>query len=150
MDHPPFPADGKIMDRAMLTDIGVVAIIMAVGTLSVFFTSGESIVFRRTMAFTTLILFQLFNTLQARSSSQSAFIGMFRNGWLWVVLGATLLVQVIVLDLPWIARAFGVAPLTILNWIECAFVASSVIWGMEIVKWVRRYSQTRRNEAYAA
>jgi Ca2+-transporting ATPase len=150
MNRPPFPANGKMMDSAMLTDIGIVAVIMALGTLSVFFTAGPSIEFSRTMAFTTLILFQLFNTLQARFSSQSAFTELFRNGWLWVVLGATLLLQVVVLDLPWIAHAFGVVPLSFFHWMECAFVASSVIWCMEIVKWVRRHYRAHRNEVYAA
>lgn len=150
MNRPPFPAYQRMIDAVMLTDIGIVAIIMATGTLFLFFTAGESIAFSRTMAFTTLILFQLFNTLQARSSSRSSFSGLFRNGWLWAVLGATLVLQVIMLDLPWIASAFSVVPLTFVQWIECALVASSVIWGMEIVKWVRRHYHAHRNEVYAA
>ena len=40
------------------------------------------------MAFTTLVLFQLFNVLNARSDERSAFQRLFRNRWLW---GALLL-----------------------------------------------------------
>ena len=35
------------------------------------------------MAFTTLMLFQLFNLFNARSDEQSAFRGLFTNRWLW-------------------------------------------------------------------
>jgi P-type Ca2+ transporter type 2C len=36
----------------------------------------------RTMAFTTLVLAQLFNCLNARSDRTSAFHGLFTNRWL--------------------------------------------------------------------
>jgi Ca2+-transporting ATPase len=150
MRRPPFPAHGRLIDSVMLTDLVIAAVIMAIGTLTVFFTAGESITFSRTMAFITLILFQLFNTLQAHSSFQSSITGMFRNRWLWVVLGGTLMVQVVMLHLPWIAHAFGVVPLGFFRWIECALVASSIIWSMEIVKWVRRQHRTDRSKNYAS
>ena len=34
------------------------------------------------MAFTTLMLFQLFNVFNARSDERSAFEGLFTNHWL--------------------------------------------------------------------
>ena len=37
----------------------------------------------QTMAFTTLMLFQLFNVFNARSDEESAFRGLFDNRWLW-------------------------------------------------------------------
>jgi Ca2+-transporting ATPase len=37
------------------------------------------------MAFTTLMLFQLFNVFNARSDERSAFVGLFHNLWLWGV-----------------------------------------------------------------
>jgi hypothetical protein len=33
------------------------------------------------MAFTTLVLFQMFNVVNARSDEQSAFVRLFTNGW---------------------------------------------------------------------
>ena len=44
--------------------------------------SGD-IVEARTMAFTTLVLAQLFNTFNARSDRVSAFHHLFTNRWLW-------------------------------------------------------------------
>ena len=145
MARAPFPAGARMIDRSMLSDIGIVAVIMAAGPLPVFFAISGTVALGRTAAFTTLILFQLFNAFQARSSKQSVFSGIFRNGWLWVTIAAMILLQLLVLDLPIFARAFGVVPLTGSLWMRCILAASSVIWGMEVVKWWRRYSSKREN-----
>ena len=145
MARAPFPAGARMIDHDMMIDIGIVAVIMAAGTLSVFFATSGSLDLRRTVAFTTLILFQLFNAFQARSSQQSVVSGIFRNGWLWVTIAAMILLQLLVLDLPIFARAFGVVPLTGSLWMRCILAASSVIWGMEVVKWWRRYSSKKEN-----
>jgi hypothetical protein len=37
----------------------------------------------KTMAFTTLTMFQLYNVFNARSAERSAFAGLLANRWLW-------------------------------------------------------------------
>ena len=49
------------------------------------------------MAFTTLMLFQLFNVFNARSDDASAFSGLFTNGWLWAAVGLSLVLHVAVI-----------------------------------------------------
>ena len=44
----------------------------------------------QTMIFTTLMMFQLFNALNARSDEESAFCGLFRNRWLWTAIASSL------------------------------------------------------------
>ena len=44
----------------------------------------------QTMTFTTLMMFQLFNALNARSDEESAFCGLFRNRWLWAAIALSL------------------------------------------------------------
>jgi hypothetical protein len=39
--------------------------------------------YAQTMAFTTLMLFQIFNVVNVRSDDISAFVGLFTNHWLW-------------------------------------------------------------------
>ena len=46
--------------------------------------------YAQTMAFTTLMLFQLFNVFNARSDERSAFDGLFTNHWLWAAIGLSL------------------------------------------------------------
>ncbi|MGA8042976.1 MAG: cation-translocating P-type ATPase [Terracidiphilus sp.] len=149
MDRAPTPAGARMIDAAMLQDIGIVAAVMAAGTLGIFFGSerGLGIGIIRTMAFTTLILFQLCNTLNARSHQLSAFTGLMQNKRLWVTLIVTLALQIVILQVPLFARSLDAAPLSPAQWLRCALVASSVLWVMEIVKMFRR---TAANRAIAA
>jgi magnesium-transporting ATPase (P-type) len=61
----------------------------------------------QTMAFTTLVFCQLFNVFNARSEYTSAFSHMFTNRWLWLAVLLGILLQVAVVYLPILNRAFG-------------------------------------------
>ncbi len=141
MRQHPFPIGGKIVDLPMWIDISLVAGVMAAGTLWIFFHSagGENMELRRSLAFTTLILFQLFNALNARSSTQSAFQDFFRNTWLWGTIAVSLVLQLVILDVPFFQRALSVTALSAGQWIRCIVVASSVLWVVEAEKLFRRY-----------
>ena len=64
------------------------------------------------MAFTTLMLFQLFNVFNARSDERSAFAGFFRNRWLWAAVGLSLVLQVAVVYVPFLQQAFSTTSLS--------------------------------------
>jgi hypothetical protein len=78
--------------------------IMAAGTLLVldaslpggFIEGTGDIRYAQTMAFTTLVFFSAFTVFNARSDSQSAFVGLFSNGWLWAAVALALALQVAV------------------------------------------------------
>ena len=92
----------------------------------------------QTMAFTTLMLFQMFNLFNSRSDEQSAFTGLFKNRWLWMSLGVSLALQVAVVHVPVMQQAFSTVGLNPDDWLLCAMVASSVLWLREIEKAIRR------------
>lgn len=92
----------------------------------------------RTMTFTTLVMFQLFNAFNARSDERSAFHGLFRNRWLCGAVGLSLAAQVAVVHLPFLQAAFSTTDLTPLEWGLCAATASSALWIRELTKLVRR------------
>jgi P-type Ca2+ transporter type 2C len=140
MRRVPLPAGARVVDAPMVIDIAIVGVVMTTGTLSMFLGRGRetSIQLVQTLAFTTLIFFQLINTLNARSHRQSAFRGLFRNCWLWSALLGTFALQVLVLNLPLMEHALSVVPLTLGQWAGSIIVASSVLWTMEAVKWFRR------------
>jgi Ca2+-transporting ATPase len=123
-----------------------VGIIMAIGTLLMLDASlpGGLIAgtgtmgYGQTMAFTTLMMFQLFNVLNSRSDEQSAFHGMFRNKWLWAAVGFSLALHVAVVYLPFLQKAFSTVSLAGTDWLRCALVASSVLWLREAAKWLAR------------
>jgi Ca2+-transporting ATPase len=142
MTRPPRPPDEGVLTGRMWRGIVLVGAVMAVGTLYVLDASlpggliegAGTLPYGQTMAFTTLMLFQAFNVLNARSDERSAFVHLFRNGWLWGALGVSVLLQVLVVYVPALQRAFGTVPLTAGDWTFCTVVASSVLWVREISK----------------
>src|SRR5690606_39210916 len=93
----------------------------------------------RTAAFTVLVLAQLFNALNARSGIESAFRGLFRNGWLWAAIALGVLLQVAAVHLPPLNTAFGTVPLDAGQWLACTAAASLVLWLAELWKWLLRH-----------
>jgi magnesium-transporting ATPase (P-type) len=92
----------------------------------------------RTMAFTTLVIAQLFNCFNARSDRTSAFHHMFTNPLLWAAIALSLALQVAVVHLGPLNRAFDTQPLGLAEWAICAALGSLVLWGDEARKLVAR------------
>jgi Ca2+-transporting ATPase len=90
------------------------------------------------MAFTTLVMFQLFNVFNARSDVQSALHRPFRNRWLWMAIALSLLMQALVIYVPFLQKAFSTVSLTAGDWLLCTAVASSVLWLRELGKLARQ------------
>ena len=86
------------------------------------------------MAFTTLMLFQIFNVVNARSDDISAFVGLFTNHWLWAAMALSVALQVTVVYVPVLQQAFGTVGLSAGDWLRCIAIASSVLWLREIGK----------------
>lgn len=86
------------------------------------------------MAFTTLVLFQLFNVFNARSDEKSAFVGLFHNRYLWGALGLSLSLHIMVIYVPFLQSAFSTTSLSLSDWGRCALVASAVLWARELSK----------------
>jgi P-type Ca2+ transporter type 2C len=142
MDRPPRPQGSGVITRRMWAGIAFVGLIMAAGTLLVLdhalpgglIAGSGDLPYARTMAFTTLMLFQLFNVPNARSDEKSAFRGLFRNPWLWGAILLSLLLQFLVVYAPFLQPAFGTVALNFGDWLLCAAVASSVLWLREASK----------------
>src|SRR3546814_13030950 len=90
------------------------------------------------MAFTPLVMFQLFNAFNAHSDEQSAFHGLFRNHWLWAALALSLILHILVVYMPFLQEAFSTTDLSAGDWLICAVVASSVLWLREASKLITR------------
>jgi P-type Ca2+ transporter type 2C len=146
MEQPPRPRGEGVLTRRMWRGIVFVGVIMAAGTLFVLdaslpggFVDGRGdLRYAQTMAFTTLMLFQLFNVTNARSDEQSAFVHLFTNRWLWAAIGGSLALQVLVVYAPFLQRAFGTTGLSGRDWVFCVTVASSVLWLREASKAIAR------------
>ena len=58
----------------------------------------------RTMAFTTLIFFQMFNVFNARSDTHSAFYQLFHNVWLFGAVALSIVLQIAVIYVPFLQK----------------------------------------------
>ncbi len=147
MQRPPRDPRSPVITGQMWFNILFVGLIMAVGTLAVMdwalpggLIAGEgSLPYGQTMAFTTLVFFQLFNVFNARSAEQSAFHRLFSNPWLWAALALSVALQVAVVYTPLLQQAFTTVALAPGDWLICIAVASSVLWVMELRKLIGRW-----------
>jgi Ca2+-transporting ATPase len=146
MNAPPRPPGEGVITRRMWAGIFIVGAVMAVGTLLVLDASlpggllagTGDMRYAQTMAFTTLVCFQLFTVFNARSDERSACIGLFSNPWLWGAVLLALVLQGAVIYLPVLQQAFSTVSLGFGDWLRCVAVASSVLWLRELSKVITR------------
>jgi magnesium-transporting ATPase (P-type) len=146
MHRPPRRPTDRIIDARMWIGILWVGMVMAVVTLVALdlrlaggLLGGDGdIVEARTMAFTTLVLAQLFNCFNARSDRTSAFHHLFTNPWLWGAIVLSMLLQVAVVHVPILNDAFDTTPLSLGDWLTCIALASVVLWADEAKKLLER------------
>jgi Ca2+-transporting ATPase len=146
MSQPPRPSSEGVIDRRMRADIALVGIVMAAGTLLIFdaalpggFIEGTGgMEYARTMAFTTLMFFQLFNAFNSRSDVHSAFRSMFRNRRLWAAVWLSAGLHMLVVYVPFLQTAFGTVRLNAWDWTRSILVASSVLWIVETAKFLTK------------
>jgi Ca2+-transporting ATPase len=146
MSRPPRDPTTSVITPKMWAAMVLIGTIVAVGTLGVLdwalpgglIPGSESVERGRTLAFTTLVFFQLVNVFNSRSETQSAFHQPFSNKWIWAAIGISVILQVAVVYVPFLQVAFETAPLSLTDWLVCLAVSSMVLWPIEVLKWVDR------------
>jgi magnesium-transporting ATPase (P-type) len=145
MGRPPRHLGDPVIDAEMQIGVLFVGLVMAVATLLTLdiglpgglVDGSGSLDEARTMAFTTLVVAQLFNCFNARSDRVSAFHHLFTNRLLWAAIGLSLLLQVAVVHVPFLNDAFDTTGLDAAHWLLCVAMGSSVLWADELRKLVR-------------
>jgi magnesium-transporting ATPase (P-type) len=153
MSRPPRSLSDRVIDNRMWRGVIGVGLVMASATLltiDLYLPAGlvegtESLDVARTAGFTVLVLAQLFNAFNARSESGTAFHRVFANRWLWGALALSAALQVAVVHVPLLNRAFGTAPLSAEQWLVCVAMASTVLWAVELRKLAIRLTARRRS-----
>jgi magnesium-transporting ATPase (P-type) len=146
MRRPPAVPGSHVIDGPMRLGIALVGLTMAgitIATLDLELPGGlvdgdSGVGTARTAAFTTLVLAQLFNCFSARSDTDSALVGAFRNRLLLLAVALAATLQVAVVHLPFLNEAFGTEPLSVGQWARSTALASLVLWVSEARKVVVR------------
>jgi magnesium-transporting ATPase (P-type) len=99
---------------------------------------SSSLTEARTVTFTTLVLAQLWNCLNARSDHASFVNHLFTNPLLWAAIALSLALQVAVVHVPLLNDAFDTTGLSPAQWAVCAALGATVLVTGEAYKAVLR------------
>ena len=130
--RPPRPKSEGVLDRTLLERLVLVGLWLAIGTVAVFYWSwevrGDDLTVARTMALTTMVLFQKVHVFNCRSEDVSVFHkSLLANKLLFAGVLTSLAVHIAALYLPVTQDLLGVVPLDPTAWLIAIAVASTAI-----------------------
>ena len=144
MRQKPRPRRQTIFTLSVTTYLLIAGLWTALVSLGVFLWAmhaGRSLEEAQSLCFVTLILIEFFNALNCRSLEQSIFhIGLFKNKWLWLAITWECLLLLLIVYLPPLHDPFNTFPLQWWEWVIAIASASTIFWGLELYKLVRRLS----------
>ncbi|MBN1382921.1 MAG: HAD-IC family P-type ATPase [Deltaproteobacteria bacterium] len=142
LQRKPRKTDAGIMSRLMYERGILVGIVIAVGVIHVFYTAlkeNVSLEHARTMAMTTMVIFQFFQAWNCRSESRSVFLmNPLSNSFLFFSMIAAFLAQIAVVYAPTLQWIFRTEALTVMEWVRITGVALMVVLVVEVDKFIRR------------
>ena len=120
------PEKGELIDKKTFIKITISGLVMTIGTLGLFLYElnggGANVKTKAiTVAFTVFVLYQLFNALNYRSSSKT------RNIMLWLSLIGSLILQVLVIYVPFLQKIFKTCSIGLYDWILIIIVSAIIL-----------------------
>ncbi len=135
------PKEG-IMSRLMYERSLLVGVLISLGVIfNFYFALREEVSLERarTIAMTTMVLFQFFQAWNSRSELQSVFrINPLSNPFLFYSMVASFLAQVAVIYVPALQWVFRTEALSGGEWLQIVMVALTIVVAVEIDKAIRR------------
>jgi len=128
------PRDPKSnpITREMLMLIIFFGIAMGLGTLFVFdmyIDKGDT--YAQTMAFTTLVMFEMFAVMSARSFASFKKLNPFSNKWLALGIATSILLQILVIYFAPLQKVFGTVSI---GWIDWAVILGVSCFGFILME----------------
>jgi len=132
------PGKGNILNKDNLGKIVIAGIVMAIGTLAIYFyelnsgapkgLSQEDIHIRAmTIAFTTFVMFQIFNAFNCRAKSNE------KNNFFYIAIAASFILQLLVIYLPYLQIIFRTTAIGIFDWILLLLVSATILISEKVV-----------------
>jgi len=140
MDRPPRAPDAPILTGRMLAQVAFAGLIILVAAFGLFhweLARGAGLEAARTVTLNTVAVIQAFYLLNCRSLNRSVFsVGLFRNGWLWLGILGTLLLQVALTHTPFLNTVFRTVPIGWDEWLRILGAGSVAVVLVETQKWL--------------
>lgn len=133
------PKEGAIT-KDMVISIMVSALIITVGTLFVFwYTLPRGLIMARTMALTTMVMFQMWTAIACRSTTHTmSEIGWFSNPRLLGAIALSIALMFPIIYIPQVQAVFGTTALGLVEWLEIIMISVTGLVAVEIWEWINK------------
>jgi Ca2+-transporting ATPase len=142
MKKPPRPPKENLFAGGLAAKILLSGTLMAaavIATQAWTEARGYDVQTQQTMVFTLLCFIQLGNALSVRSSDQSIFTkSLFRNRAMWAAIVLTVILQTLIVYLPFSEVVFKTTALDLENFAVILFVTLATLLGIELIKFLLR------------
>lgn len=130
MQQAPRDPAARILSLRRFANLFSYGAMMAIGTLAIlsYDLPMNGTAHATSLAFTTFVLFQIFNAFNARSEQHSAFNShFFCNKILWLSLIGVVILQALIIQYPAAQIIFKTSTLSLTDWLIAMAIASSVL-----------------------
>ena len=146
MRRPPRDAHEPILTSYLIWRVAYVSIILMGGTFGLFLwemEQGVSIEHARTVAVNTLIMFEIFYLFNSRYITDSIlnWEGLTGNRYVLIAIAILIVLQIGFTYLAPMQTLFGTTAIDFVTWLHIVLVASSVLFFVELEKYVVRYRE---------
>lgn len=146
MTRKPRNRNEKILNKQSIFFVLTVGFVMCVAAISLFVMTLESgFVRASTVAFTSIIIMQMFFALISRSEKHTILeLGLFSNKKLLIAIAVSVILQIMIIYLPFFNAIFRTTPLDIYDWARIIVASLVVFVVFEAVK-IYKYRKTATN-----
>jgi len=146
MQRVPRDSHEPMLTTSLIWRIAFVSLILMGGTFGLFLwemNQGVTIEYARTVAVNTLVMFEIFYLFNSRYITASIFSwsGLTGNRYVLVAIGVLIVIQLGFTYLQPLQILFGTIAIDINTWLNIILVSSSVLFLVEIEKYVLRRMQ---------
>jgi len=136
MKEPPRDPKEKPISKSIFLSIVIFGLIMGLGTLFMFMQYKDIDLSKaQTVAFTTLVMFQMFAVMSSRTFHHSIkHLNPFSNKWLFGAVCLSLIMQAAVIYWQPLQAIFGTVPLLAIDWLKIIGISSLGFVVMEVSK----------------
>lgn len=124
------PEKGDILTKDILLQILLLGIVMAIGTIAVFYwkiSTGAPTANAMSVAFTLFVVYQLLNAFNGRANSEKS------SKYLYLGILISFLLQLLIIYIPQLQVIFRTAPIGLTDWIVIVLVASTIMIAQKIM-----------------
>ncbi|HIJ98791.1 TPA: calcium-translocating P-type ATPase, SERCA-type [archaeon] len=136
MRRKPRDPNEKVINKQMWLNVALIGATLGIGTLMIFYrTLPEGVETARSVAFATLVMFQMFNVYNTRSERQSIFSAQtLRNRYLHLSVLVSILLLFAVIYYQPLQKAFETVAIDFAHWAYIILVSLSVVVVFETKK----------------